>query len=177
MQTFIHRYKKLKDKIWSNWIFFIWIFIIFVVISVFNISSFPQIISYFWKLLWNILPILFLVYIIIFIFSLLLSHKKIIQFLSHWSYIKKTFLAIITWIISSWPIYLWYGFLKKLHNAWLSLGHITGFSYARAIKPPLFAIMIYYFDVKYLLIFIGVLLILSFIQCFLIDFIFKYILK
>jgi hypothetical protein len=70
-------------------------------------------------------------------------------------------------------MYLWYGFLKKLHKAGLTLGHITGFSYARAIKPPLFALMIHYFDLKYTLIFIGVLFAYSFVQCLLIDGIFK----
>jgi hypothetical protein len=163
-------YKKLKDKLWSNWIFFLFVSMLFVGVSVFDPSSMLPILSYFWKTIWSLLPILLLVYGIIFIFSVFLSHKNVVHFLAHGGYTKKMFLAIITWIISSWPTYLRYGFLKKLHTSWLTLWHIAGFSYARAIKPPLFALMIYYFDVKYTIIFVGILFVYSFVQCFLVDF-------
>jgi len=162
-------YKKLKDKLWSNRIFFLFVCFIFLVVAIFDPNKIQDIGIYFWKNLLSLIPILLVVYAIIFIFSILISNKKITKFLDHGHYVKKMFLAIVGGVISSWPIYLWYWFLKKLHISGLTLWHIAGFSYARAIKIPLFPMMIVYFGGKFTVIFVVVLLVLSFVQCIIID--------
>lgn len=163
-------YKKIKDKIWANWLFFILVAFWFLISSVFQPDTFLDILRLFISTIYHILPILWIIYLIIFLFGLVWSNKKFSHFLEHWNYGKKLLLSVLVGIISSWPIYLRYGFLKKLHSAGLSLGHITAFSYARAIKIPLFPMMIVYFGLKFTLIFSGVLFVLSFVQAFIIDF-------
>jgi len=166
-------YRKLKDKIWSNRIFFLFVFCLFLLILIFDSNRIRPILIYFWKNLQSLAPILLIVYIIIFIFSILIANKKITSFLDSGHYIKKMSLAIVGWILSSGPIYLRYWFLKKLHKSWLTLWHIAWFSYSRAIKIPLIPMMIIYFGVKFSLVFVAILLLLSFLQCLVIDKIIK----
>jgi len=166
--------KKIKDKLGTNRLFLILVCLIFLFVSILDSSKSLNILNYFCKNLSSLIPILLFVYLIIFGFSLILSNKKITNFLSKWHYVKKMFLAIIGWIVSSGPVYLWFGFLKDLHKSGLSLGHIAGFSYARAIKIPLIPMMIVYFWLKFSVIFILVLFALSFLQCLIIDIFDKY---
>ncbi len=166
---------KLKDKLWNR-LFFLITLTIFIIISLFNLDRAKQVIIYFFNLLTKtIIPILFLVYFLIFIFNLLLDNKKIQEKLTNGKSHIKYILVIIWWILSSWPIYMRYPLLKKLKEAWLNRWHIASFIYAKSIKLPLFPIMIYYFWLKYTIIFSFVLLILSIFIWIIIDIINKYI--
>lgn len=163
-------YKKIKDRIWSNWMFFLFVITLLLLILVFDFLNFINIFNYFIQIFIKILLPLFFVYILILflnVFRLELFFKK---FIWSGSYLKRNIFSMIFGIISSGPIYLWYWLLKKLNNSGLTLGHIATFSYARAIKLPLLPIMISYFWIKYSFIFIFVLLFLSFFQWFLLDF-------
>ncbi len=166
-------YRKLKDKIWFNRIFFIISIFLLLFVVLFSFDYFFLIVADFWIILKKILPILFLVYAIIFIFNLLISNKRILDFLKKWNYAKKLLFSVVFGILSSGPIYLWYWLLKQLNNVWLTLGHVSTFSYARAIKLPLLPIMISYFGLKFSIIFIFVLLIFSFFQAIIVDYLFK----
>lgn len=141
-----------------------------ILISVVDFSSIFIILKYFLNLLKNTIFILFVIYFIIFIFQLFIKNKVLLNFLEKGSYLKRLLVSIFIWILSSWPVYLWYGFLRSLYDKWLTLWHIASFSYARAIKIPLFPIMIMYFWVKYLFLFILFLLIFSFLQSLIFDF-------
>lgn len=163
------RYIILKDKIWGNWLFLFIVCILCLISFLFDQSSLINIFSVFYDMLIKILPTLLLVYFIIFGFNLIISNKKIVNFLEKGCYIKKLIFSVLFGILSSWPIYLWYGLLKQLQNAGLSLGHIATFSYARAIKIPLFPIMITYFGLKFSIIFVWVLFCFSFLQALFID--------
>ncbi len=163
----------LKDKIWGNWLFLLIVSVLCFISFLFDQGSLINIFSVFWNMLVQILPTLLLVYFIIFGFNLIISNKQIVNFLKKGSYIKKLIFSVVFGILSSWPIYLWYGLLKQLQNAGLSLGHIATFSYARAIKLPMLPIMIGYFGLKFSAIFVWVLFIFSFIQALLVDFLFK----
>jgi len=65
---------------------------------------------------------------------------------------------------------LWYPFLKKLKDHWLTRWHIAAFIYARAIKIPLIPMMIAFFGIKYTLIFNIVILIFAIFMAFIVDF-------
>ncbi len=159
----------LKDKIWGNWLFLLIVCFLCFISFLFDQSSLINIFFVFWDMLKQILPTLLLVYFIIFWFNLIISNKKIVSFLKQGSYIKKLIFSVVFGILSSWPIYLWYGLLKQLQNAGLSLGHIATFSYARAIKLPMLPIMIGYFGLKFSIIFVIVLFVFSFLQALIVD--------
>jgi len=166
-------YIKLKDKIWFGRIFFIISVFLILFVCLFDIDSFSLIVVDFWIILKKVIPTLFFVYVIIFVFNLLISNKRILIFLKKWNYSKKLLFSVIFGVLSSGPIYLWYWLLKQLNNVWLTLGHISTFSYARAIKLPLLPIMISYFGLKFSIIFIFVLLVFSFFQGIIVDYLFK----
>ena len=68
---------------------------------------------------------------------------------------------------------MWYPFLKKLKDHGLNYGHIATFIYARAVKIPFLAVMIYYFGLKYTIIFNLVLIFLAIILGIVINLIFN----
>ena len=163
-------YKKIKDNIWGNWMFFSFAMILFLLVFIFDFSNFQIISSYFLQTFLKILLPLFFVYFLIFFFNFFKLHLGFKKHIWNWSYLKRNIFAMIFGIISSGPIYLWYWLLKDFRNSGLSFWHIAIFSYARAIKLPLLPIMISYFWIKYSLIFIFVLLFQSFFQWFILDF-------
>ena len=142
-------YIVLKDKIWWNWLFLLIVCFLYFISFLFNRNSLVNVFNIFYNMLIKILPVLLLVYFIIFWFNLIISNKRIVKFLKNGSYVKKLFLSVLFGILSSWPVYLWYWLLKQLQNVGLNLGHIASFSYARAIKLPMLPIMIGYFWLKF----------------------------
>jgi len=167
----------IKDKVGGNWLFLFFVVFVFLIIWLFNFRIFLIISADFWYMFVKILPVILLVYVIIFWFNLIISNKKIVQFLKKWSYTRKLILSVFFGILSSWPIYLWYWLLKQINDAWLTLWHISSFSYARAIKLPLLPIMIPYFWLKFSIIFFVVLFIFSFCQALIVDFIYNRIIN
>jgi len=163
----------IKDKIGGNWLFLFFVVFVFLIVWLFNFRTFLVISFDFFDMFMRILPVILLVYIIIFWFNLIISNKKIVQFLKKWSYIRKLIFSVFFWILSSWPIYLWYWLLKQIKDAWLTLWHISSFSYARAIKLPLLPIMISYFGIKFSVLFFVILFVFSFVQALLVDLIYN----
>jgi len=166
-------YQKLKDKIGWQWIFLIISVLVFLVVVLFHLQDFPLLIQYIGQTSLKIFPILLVVYLFLFLFSLLGTRNKFQHFLSQGSYPKKLIFTVFFGIISSGPIYIWYALLKKLHQSGLTWWHISAFAYARAIKIPMFPIMIAYFGLKFTLIFSFVLLVLALVQSLLVDFLYR----
>lgn len=156
-------FQKIKDKIGWNWLFLIFISKIFFWIWILNFPLFKIIFTDFLIFFIKLLPVLFLVYFFIFIFSFILDTKKIKNFLENWWTVKKFFFSVFWWILSSWPLYLWYPLLKDLKKKWLTDGHIASFIYARAIKIPMMFLMISYFSLKFTIIFNIILFFLAFL--------------
>lgn len=166
----------LKNKYWWNIIFFIFILIIYLSFSLYDFQAFINI----WKdflniLIYQILLVLIIVFLFMFILNLLLAKETIKNKIKNSTNSTKYLFSIIWWIFSTWPVYIWYPFLKQLNNHWLNYGHISTFMYARAVKVPFFTIMIFYFWLKYTMIFNIVLIFLALIIWILINIIFNYI--
>jgi len=166
-------YIKIKDRIWWNNVFLLFIVFVFLFILLFDIDSWKLIFNKFIKIFFNILPDLLLIYFLIFLLDMFLFNKKFIVFLEHWSYLKKIILSCFLWILSTWPIYMRYWFLKNMLDKWLTLWHISTFSYSRAIKIPLLPMMLIYFWLTFTILFNVVLFVLSFLNCILVDKIMK----
>ena len=166
-------YIKVKDKIWWNNLFLLFVIFVFLFVLFLDFDSWKLILNKFIQTFFNILPSLLLVYLFILIVNILVSNKKIIAFLEHWSYFKKMILSCFLWILSTWPIYMRYWFLKDMVKKWLTLWHISTFSYSRAIKIPLLPMMIIYFWLTFTILFNVVLFVLSFFNWILIDKIMK----
>jgi uncharacterized membrane protein YraQ (UPF0718 family) len=71
--------------------------------------------QYFLKIFFkNILPVLIIVYFLIFIFNVLIERKFLQKILQETSYFAKLLGSAIGGILSSGPVYLWYPLLKQL---------------------------------------------------------------
>ncbi len=83
---------------------------------------------------------------------------------------KLWILSILAGIISTGPIYMWYPLLARLKDeAKLRTGYIAAFLYARAIKIPLFPLLILYFGWAYSLALTGALMVFAFFEGVVID--------
>ena len=155
-------YLKLKDRLWGNYLFLYSVLILYLIISIFNYEYIKVcIISFLQLFIFQIIPLLFIVYIFIFIFNLIIKNETLAEKISNTSSVVKYIFVILLWIISTWPVYMWYPILKKLHKHWLKYEHIATFIYSRAIKIPFLTIMFFYFWIKYTLLFNLTILVLA----------------
>ena len=167
---------KLKDKYWWNCLFFFLILTIYIISWIIDFNFFINTWEDFIKILINqILLILIIVFLFMFFLNIILEKEVIKEKIKNSKNSTKYLFSIIGWIFSTWPVYMWYPFLKKLKNSWLNYGHIATFIYARAVKIPFFAAMIFYFWLKYTIIFNIVLVFSALIIWILINLIFNFL--
>lgn len=97
----------------------------------------------------NLGPVLVLVFVLMFLFDLFLTGERIESWLGSGAGTRGWALAAIAGVLSTGPIYPWYGILAELRAKGLRTGLVAFFLYARAIKLPLFPAMAHYFGVRY----------------------------
>ncbi len=120
--------------------------------------------KFFGSLLLKILPILVLIFVLLFVFNFFIKPKQLIKYLGKNSGAKGWLLVTGAGILSSGPIYMWYPLLGDLQEKGMRRGLITTFMYARAVKIPMFPILIAYFGLKYLLLLTITIIIMAVIQ-------------
>jgi len=133
----------------SGWIFFGIMMLIYLCLFFIDRVFFIKVFMNLIHMLTRIIPIFVLIFIIMIIINYYVTPKMIAKYLSKNSGIKKWIIAIVSGIISTGPVYMWYSVLKELKEKGVSYGFIAVFLYNRAIKPPLIPLMIYYFGLKF----------------------------
>jgi uncharacterized membrane protein YraQ (UPF0718 family) len=141
--------RKLFDKIGAQWVFLIIVVATYAVTLVVHPSACVEAFSGFLKLLVRMLPVLALVFGIIFLTNLLIDPKSISKHLGEGSSIRGWLIAIAGGIISTGPIYMWYPLLSDLKAKGMKTAYIATFLYNRAVKIPLLPMMVFYFGVRY----------------------------
>ena len=120
-------------------------------------------------LLTKILPILVLVFGVMFVFNFFVTPKMITKNLVKSSGVRRWMIAIGGGIISTGPIYLWYPLLRELKSHGVSDGFLAAFLYSRAIKPFLFPVMSFSFGWRYALALTIVMILMSFSEGVIIE--------
>jgi len=170
MKLFFH---KFKDKFWFNWIFLFTVLFILLIIGFFNFDYFLNIIKEVYNIfVKQIFIVLIIVFVLMFLLNIFLEKGKIKYLIKNSTSFTKYFFSIIAWIFSTGPVYMWYPFLKQLKDNGLNYWHIASFIYARAVKIPFLTIMIFYFGLKYTIIFNLVLIFLAIVLGVVINLIF-----
>jgi len=123
----------------------------------------------FLSLVISILPILVIVFLLMFVATLLLSSKRITKIMGHESGIKGYIFAVIFGIFSTGPIYMWYPLLSDLRDKGAKNSLIVIFIYNRAVKIPLLPMMIYYFGSAFVIILTVYMIIFSIINGLIIE--------
>jgi uncharacterized membrane protein YraQ (UPF0718 family) len=102
-----------------------------------------------WQALHNMLPVLALVFALLFMFDLLLNPQRIAQHLGRPGGLRGWLLALAAGILSAGPIYPWYPLLADLRGKGMRPSTAAVFLYARAIKLPLLPLLFHYFGNAY----------------------------
>ena len=140
---------KLLEKISGKWIFLITVTIFYVVLAILNVDMAEMAVIQLFKLIWKILPIFVLIFVLMFLSNLLLDAQKIIKYTGESAGVKGWVISILTGILSSGPIYMWYPLLSDLKDKGMKDAFITTFLYNRAVKIPLLPMMFYYFGLAF----------------------------
>ncbi|MDZ7798973.1 MAG: permease [Patescibacteria group bacterium] len=136
--------KKITNRIGANWFFLIIVLIIYLIVTIFSPSLGYRSFLGAFNIFVEIIPVIILVFFLVFVFNLFISPEKVVQYLGNSAGFKGWFLSIVFGILSSGPIYMWYPLLKDLKNKGMRPAFITAFLYNRAIKIPLLSMMVFY---------------------------------
>ncbi len=112
----------------------------------------------------KILPALGVIFAVMMLVNYFISQKTVKKYLGVSSGVKRWPIAIISGIISTGPIYVWYPLLNDLRKKGLGYGFIATFMYNRAVKIPLLPLLIYYFTPTFTGVLLGVMISLSVLQ-------------
>ena len=121
------------------------------------------------RLLYQIFPILLIVFVLIFLSNLLINPTWVRSQLGSESGLRGWIIAVITGILSVGPVYAWYALLKDLRTKGMRTALISVFLYNRGIKLPLLPLMIHYFGVAYTLILAAYLILFSLLSGIVIE--------
>jgi len=116
------------------------------------------------QLLDKVLPVLVLVFLLIFVIDLFLNPKRIETYLGQKSGIKGWLVAIIGGILATGPIYAWYAVLSELKQKGMRASLVAVFLYSRAVKLPLLPLLVHYFGIHYTMVLVLYLVIFSLIS-------------
>ncbi len=136
-------------KGFGGWLFLAAVGGLYALVGFFNPSLTAQALSSFESLLIRILPVLLLVFGLLFLASLFLERKWLVRHLGRASGIGGWALTVLCGILSAGPLYAWYPLLGELKEKGVSSALITTFLYSRALKLPLLPLMVHYFGVAY----------------------------
>ncbi len=104
------------------------------------------------KLLYHLIPILLLVFALIFISNLLIRPDWVRTHVGEESGLKGWVVAVIGGVLSVGPVYPWYALLRELRDKGMRTALIAVFLYNRGIKLPMLPLMIHYFGMAFTLI-------------------------
>ncbi len=135
----------MKQRLLSKWMFFLVVFISYLAAALADTGLVFSALSYTADLLWTVLPVILMVFALIFVSNIILTPQRIVRYMGKGSGIKGWLIAMAGGILSSGPIYMWYPLLSDLREKGMKPSLIAAFLYNRAVKIPLMPLMIYYF--------------------------------
>ena len=121
------------------------------------------------KLLYQLLPVLLLVFVLFFVSNYLVKAEWIRTNVGRGSGLRGWIVAVVGGILSVGPIYAWYALLRDLKTKGMRTALIAVFLYNRGIKLPLLPLMIHYFGVAYTLVLAIYMTLFSLLNGFLVE--------
>jgi len=137
--------RKSAERIGTGGIFLLGVLSVYLVLGVTRPDLAVNAISMMGRLILHLVPVLMLVFAIMFVTNLFGEARGIVTLLGEESGVKGWIVAIAGGIVSSGPIYMWYPLLSDLKERGMRDSLIAAFLYNRAIKIPLLPMMVYYF--------------------------------
>ena len=159
----------MNFKKYRVWYFLILTIIVYIALSIFYPINITKAIKRFISILEQIWYILIIVFILMVTFNYYLNPKNTVKHMNNTHPVKIWSIAIISGILSSGPIYIWFPLLKDLKEKGVKDRYLIAFLYNRAIKIPLLPIIAIYFSLKYVIILTIVMIIVSIIQGLIVE--------
>jgi uncharacterized membrane protein YraQ (UPF0718 family) len=144
--------KKILEKAGFEGAFFFLVLTAYGILGIYDLAISKKALSTLAGLIARIVPILLLVFVLMFLTNLFLERNAVVRFLGKGSGYRGWMLAIAGGIVSSGPIYMWYPLLGDLKEKGMKDSLIATFLYNRAIKIPLLPMMVYYFGWNFTLV-------------------------
>lgn len=142
-------------------LFLVVVAIIYCGVAILDMNLATRALETFAGILRQIIPVLVLVFTLMFLIDLFVKPKAIAKHLGSESGMKGWVLAIVAGIIATGPIYVWYSMLADFREKGMRTALAGVFLYTRAVKLPLLPLMVYYFGVLYTAVFSTYLIIFS----------------
>lgn len=136
----------------GGWLFLLLVLAAYGVIAGVDAGIAGQALSFFGKVMRQVLPVLAMVFLMLLTADLLFKRKWIKRNLGREAGIKAWLIAAIGGVLATGPIYAWYTLLRELREKGMSASLAAVFLYSRAVKLPLLPLMIHYFGTAYTLV-------------------------
>lgn len=133
----------------GGWIFLAAVAGLYAVTGLFESAVALEAVSRLGSLLTWILPVILLVFALMFLTSMFLERRWLVRQLGRGAGLGGWALTVLCGILSAGPIYAWYPLLGELKEKGVSDALITTFLYCRALKLPLIPLMVQYFGLAY----------------------------
>ena len=128
---------------YGSWLFLGGMLLVYAVFGILEPDGTRRALAFFVRMLPQVLPVLALVFVLIFVFNLFVSTRGIKRYLGAQSGLKGWLTAMLAGIVSMGPLYAWLTMLHELRQKGTRLALITAFLYCRAIRLP------HYFGLAY----------------------------
>jgi uncharacterized membrane protein YraQ (UPF0718 family) len=165
--------KELIKKNKGKGILLFFVGVLYGGLYVYNSAIFFDTLHFFGKTFIQILPILLLVFVIMFLFNLFVTPKTLVKHMGDSTKKRGWVISIVAGVVSSGPIYMWFPLVKDLRNHGVKESFLTTFLYSRAVKIPLLPMMVYYFGLSYTIIVTSLILIFSILNGVIVSYITK----
>ena len=136
----------------GGWLFLVLVLLAYALLGLINPEAASRSLTFFTHVMAQVLPVLGLVFFLLFVANLVLKPKWIRRYLGKGSGIKGWIAAVLGGILSVGSIYAWYTMLSELQQKGMRNALIAVFLYSRAVKLPLLPLMIHYFGMAYTLV-------------------------
>jgi len=122
---------------------------VYAAAAIFNQKAVVQALNYFRNILLEVIPVLALVFVILFLSNLFLKPERIRQYLGRDSGLLGWFYAIIGSIVITGPPYIIYPMLGEMQKHGARNALIAAILYNRNVKIHFLPAMVYYFGLRY----------------------------
>ena len=136
-------------RTYGGWFFLVAVAGVYGLTALFNLAVVRQALASFETLLLRVLPVLVVVFGLLFLVNVFLERKWLAQHLGRASGVGGWTLTVVFGILSAGPLYAWYPLLGELKEKGISGALIATFLYSRALKLPLLPLMVHYFGTAY----------------------------
>jgi len=160
---------KIPKEIKKPMIFLLITILLLIIVYFLNPDKGLLVLKASYSLLLKILPVMLIVILLMGLFNMFITPKKLAKHLGKEKPVKAWLISSIAGIISSGPIYLWYPLLAEAREKGASNSSITIFLYNRAVKPALLPLMVFYFGIAYTVVLTIVMILVGGLQGYLIE--------